>query len=1333
MRKKIDIRHLAAALLAALMLLACLPVTQADAAGNTIHISSEAELRDLAASCTLDTWSRDKNVVLDSDLTLADPSFLPIPTFGGSFDGQGHTIHNVSITDSLSPAGLFGVVQAGGSVRSLHVVGTVTPSGDGRSVGGIAGENNGAIEKCSFTGTVSGQVYVGGIAGHTGASGSILACETRGAVIGDSMTGGITGYNEGLLADCTNSACVNVESTDPRLDLEDLDLTLTPDLSKLGQANAGASAADTGGIAGYSAGTLSDCVNHGAVGYQHIGYNTGGVAGRSCGQLLRCRNDGSIAGRKDVGGVVGQIEPYIQVDASPTYLSELNRQLYELKSLTDQAANDAQDGAGDVSGRLNDMNDYLKDALSDPQDPLAAITGFGSRLKDLNNSASGSVDTVADDLRDINSKFNEVSNTVLAAISAAGNPASVISDGSQGNIDKITLGKTSACTNSGAVSGDVNTGGIAGSIAIEYELDPEDDVSANLDGEYRRQYEYRAVVQQCANTGAVSAKRSNTGGIAGRMDLGLIISCESYGSVESDSGSCVGGIAGLTAATVRSSYAKCTLSGKKYVGGIVGSGVAEKSDGSASTVTGCWSLVDITGCQQYEGAVSGADTGTFTDNYFVSDTLAGINRQSFAGRAEPVSFDTLAAAEGMPGGMTTFTLSFVSGGKVLTSRTFSYGASFDSSVYPPLPEKDGIYAHWDRTDLHGLHLDTVVTAVYDALLPTLSSEQTREDGRPIILAGGDFNDGDTMAATALTLTPEEFHAADGSFADRAANWFSYLKDGQLPPLTVNRRVAEQWRVSLPDDGQETHTLRYLPSQDASHLRLYVNDGDGWQAVSCDTVGSYLSFTAGGASPEFAVVTTASVWWPLAAAIAVCVAIVLAVLLGRRHRRRRKAAAASAPETAENAAESTETPARISRPAKKKKRRWWIPVSIVAGIAAAAAVLLTATGLGRQLNAWRLLHRALNADSLAMTVSVQSGEAFTASADVCRTRADTTRIVTVRWQGVTVYCTGDAVYLENGRAYRLSSNLTLPDLAALFRKAHVDCEKTDADTLYTAALSAADADALLTLLEPEVGDLTGIDRLTAVLTVADGRARSLRLTAGPEDAPVLTAVMDFTAKVTAPQVPEAVTAAIAGGTEPENTVLPADTLRLLRSWAALRSREVLAADLTLTADCGPLVLRDTLQYDRRTVDGQDFTAVRKGALSLYFSADKLCDAEGHVLTTDDALASQAQLLQLAYQLVLNGTAACTQTGGTDTYTLTLDEAGAAEFAAAIAPDIQSQHVAFTGGRVTMEVQDTQLCSVRITCSGSISVALTETNASLSADIRFVSRNYPFPRAVLNALQ
>ena len=141
------------------------------------------------------------------------------------------------------------------------------------------------------------------------------------------MTGGVAGYNEGLIASCENNAFVNVESTDPRIDLDDLALSLTMDLSALSRLNAGTSVTDTGGVAGYSAGTVSDCVNHGAVGYQHIGYNTGGIVGRSCGQLRQCTNDGAVCGRKDVGGIAGQIEPYIRI-SDTDYLSEMNRQLY---------------------------------------------------------------------------------------------------------------------------------------------------------------------------------------------------------------------------------------------------------------------------------------------------------------------------------------------------------------------------------------------------------------------------------------------------------------------------------------------------------------------------------------------------------------------------------------------------------------------------------------------------------------------------------------------------------------------------------------------------------------------------------------------------------------------------------------------------------------------------------------------------------------------------------------------------------------------------------------------------------------------------------------------
>ena len=69
-------------------------------------------------------------------------------------------------------------------------------------------------------------------------------------------------------------------------------------------------AQDTGGIAGRSSGTITGSVNHGEIGYPHTGYNVGGIAGRQNGSVVGCENYGSIWGRKDVGGIVGQFEPY---------------------------------------------------------------------------------------------------------------------------------------------------------------------------------------------------------------------------------------------------------------------------------------------------------------------------------------------------------------------------------------------------------------------------------------------------------------------------------------------------------------------------------------------------------------------------------------------------------------------------------------------------------------------------------------------------------------------------------------------------------------------------------------------------------------------------------------------------------------------------------------------------------------------------------------------------------------------------------------------------------------------------------------------------------------
>ena len=59
---------------------------------ETIHIASVEDLEGLAENCRLDSWSQGRIVVLDEDLDLRDSDFTAIPTFGGTFEGQDHTI-----------------------------------------------------------------------------------------------------------------------------------------------------------------------------------------------------------------------------------------------------------------------------------------------------------------------------------------------------------------------------------------------------------------------------------------------------------------------------------------------------------------------------------------------------------------------------------------------------------------------------------------------------------------------------------------------------------------------------------------------------------------------------------------------------------------------------------------------------------------------------------------------------------------------------------------------------------------------------------------------------------------------------------------------------------------------------------------------------------------------------------------------------------------------------------------------------------------------------------------------------------------------------------------
>lgn len=1081
---KLSSRLLALALSLVLSLSLSLPALAAGEDG-IIYIHTAKDLCAFSDSCAYDAWSRGKTVLLTADISLRGVDFEPIASFSGTFNGGGHTISGLTLTDSLSPAGLFLTLERGAFVHALKVEGQVTPGGTKEFVGGIAGRSYGTIEECSFFGVVKGESAVGGIVGRNEAGGLVANCTVSGSVSANRYTGGIAGYNLGTLRACINSASVNTANVDPTLSLDDLSIdpasSLT-DLVSVGAVESRNATSDTGGVAGYSSGSLLSCINRGAVGYPHFGYNVGGGAGRSDGFMDFCSNYGMIYGRKDVGGIVGQMEPYLHLSLRDDLIARLRTELDKLNALvsstlddvdstndhissrldsvsayTNAAVDDADSLAGqttdfidknigtvneladrvddvmdalpdilkaleaaedsmgdavdaleqcnkdltmsaadraelsrfsndlqqqskalaaltdelrgyiesddvnsalaclvnvadvlsamasDMSGITGLLTDYLQTAVpkahEDIQRALRALDGtsgsLGSALRQarklieefnerdeltfyplgegyqstldslfsnlrstmneldgLSDEVSADGSTLTADLRAVNDQMNAVVNLCLDIFvdMTDADASDIFEDTSDENIDAVTFGKVRDCTNHGTVEADLNVGGIAGAMAIEYELDPEGDQKESS-SVFDRVYETKAVVQHCVNRGSISGKKDCIGGIVGEMDLGIVLSCEAYGSARSETGSYVGGIAGLSSAGIRSSWAKLTLSGKSSVGGIVGSGSEDTSSsaGSGCTVTDCRSLVVVEDCDQFSGAISGRDLGVFRGNYFVSDVLRGIDRRSLSGQAEPMNYAALCALDGVPEDLLSFTLRFVCDGRTLKTLRFDYGDSFDFSVFPSLTEQSGSYPVWDRTDLTDLRFDTVVTAEYTAYRASLQSDAQRADGRSVFFVEGEFNETDTLTAAAQTPDPGAFPQLADNRRTALKNYFSFLSERTLPAMTVYRSVAEQWELSFPRDALAEHTIRYLPPEEVSmdHCAVFVRQSDGsWQPVETTSMGSYLLFTAEGENVQLAVLTTAAVWWLWAIFLVLIVAAAF-FIVRVVHRRRRK--------------------------------------------------------------------------------------------------------------------------------------------------------------------------------------------------------------------------------------------------------------------------------------------------------------------------------------------------------------------------------------------------------------------------------------------------------------
>ena len=393
-KQKAALRLLAALL--ALTLLAPLGLTaSAEDGPDTIYIDSASDFVSFAKSCALDTWSAGKTVILRADISLAGMDYTPVAAFGGTFDGGGHTISDLNLTGSYSPAGLFAVILSGGSVEDLNVAGSVAAAGDKIVAGGIAGENYGRIVCCSFTGMVQGSAQIGGIAGVNRVSGQIISSTFDGKVQATNATGGIAGLNEGIIRHCTNTGSINTNNVDASLSLSDIQIDTTLDLANLTTSQTFLTTTETGGIAGTNTGLIAGCKNTGTVGYEHVGYNIGGIAGSTSGYLHSNTNEGTILGRKDVGGIAGQVEPYVAVTVSESTKDQLQTQLQDLRTLTDRATADAGGAASSLGSQLAGMGTYLDGAANAANNLRATATIDAGALAD--GSVTGGADLTVGD------------------------------------------------------------------------------------------------------------------------------------------------------------------------------------------------------------------------------------------------------------------------------------------------------------------------------------------------------------------------------------------------------------------------------------------------------------------------------------------------------------------------------------------------------------------------------------------------------------------------------------------------------------------------------------------------------------------------------------------------------------------------------------------------------------------------------------------------------------------------------------------------------------------------------------------------------------------------
>ena len=224
--------------------------------------------------------------------------------FNATFDGNGHTIANLYIrwTDA-NHIGFFRATGEDAVIRNLGLTALRIAGGADR-VGGLVGDNDGAIVNSYTTGRVAGGGRVGGLVGFNSGnvSGSYSSVPVAGS--GDRV-GGLVGSSSGSISDSYATGAVNGEGNHVGGLVGVIGDNSDGGISNsYATGNVAGDGDNVGGLVGYSGGSISNSHATGNV----IGesQNVGGLAGHSSDAIIASHATGNVTGEGSyVGGLLG--------------------------------------------------------------------------------------------------------------------------------------------------------------------------------------------------------------------------------------------------------------------------------------------------------------------------------------------------------------------------------------------------------------------------------------------------------------------------------------------------------------------------------------------------------------------------------------------------------------------------------------------------------------------------------------------------------------------------------------------------------------------------------------------------------------------------------------------------------------------------------------------------------------------------------------------------------------------------------------------------------------------------------------------------------------------